>query len=79
MTMNIKEGFMNYVNYLIRTHQHLNAESLAKWYKLTQELKASKNRGCNLLSDAYTTAILWILKSKDDEYNKTFHSYRRIV
>ena len=45
MTMNIKEGFMNYVNYLIKKHQHLNAESLAKWYKLTQELKASKNRG----------------------------------
>lgn len=78
MTMNIKEGFMDYINYLIRTHQHITAENLAKWYVLAQKLSKSENKGNNLLSDAYNTAIIRILKSKDEDYNKTFDIYRRL-
>ena len=70
---------MNYVEYLTKTHYNKNAESLARWYKLSERLKLSGNKGNNLLADAYMSAIIWILKMKNVEFVKEFNTYRRIV
>lgn len=69
---------MDYVTYLVETNKHKTVEELGKLYEYSIKLQ-KQNLGDIMISDHIQTAILWILKFKDNIFIRNFNKIKRRV